>query len=142
MRPAPAPHRAAVRVRYGETDQMGVVYHANYILYFEIGRSEAMRAAGVSYREMEERGMALAVVEVALRYRRPARYDDELIVETRVTDASAVQVRFDYRVLRHDGAGETLLAEGHTVLACVDRSGKPMRIASPYGERIREMVAR
>ncbi len=130
-----------MRVRYGETDQMGVVYHGSYVAYVECGRTEFMRANGVNYREMEEAGMALAVVEVRLRYLKPARYDDRLWIETRLVAATGVQVRFDYRVLREDDAAETVLAEGHTLLACVGKDGRPTRMRSPFRERIAELVS-
>lgn len=129
-------HRTRVRVRYGETDQMGVCYHGSYVAYVECGRTEFMRENGIHYRAMEEEGMALAVVELRLRYLRPARYDDEVLVETRLAEATGVQVRFEYRLFRRDGDAETLLAEGHTLLACVGKDGRPLRIKSPWKERI------
>ena len=89
-----------VRVNYSEVDQMGVVYHANYIVYFELGRTEFMRAHGVHYAAMEQTGMRLAVAEVGVKYVRAARYDDELLIETMLTEASGVRVRFEYRILR------------------------------------------
>ena len=130
-------HRTQVRVRYGETDKMGLVYHANYIVYFELGRTELMRSRGVDYAEMERHGMSLAVIDVGVKYRRPARYDDLLTVETRLTEASGARVRFEYRVL----LGDELLTEGFTRLGCVDDDGRPTRIQSPWRERIRDMVA-
>jgi len=129
-------HRTRVRVRYGETDQMGVCYHGSYVAYVECGRTEFMRENGIHYRAMEEEGLALAVVELRLRYLRPARYDDEVLVETRLVEATGVQVRFEYHLFRLDGAAETLLAEGHTLLACVGKDGRPRRITSPWKERI------
>lgn len=140
-----APHRTHARVRYGETDQMGVVYHANYIVYFELGRTEFMRAHDVHYASMEQLGMRLAVVEVGVRYLRGARYDEDLAIETRLTEASGVRVRFEYRVLRSGptpDAPEELLAEGFTVLACVNADGRPTRIQQPYKDRIIELVGR
>jgi acyl-CoA thioester hydrolase len=128
-------HVVRVRARYGETDQMGVIYHANYIVYFEIGRTELMRSNGIRYADMEQAGLFLTVVDVGARYLASARYDDLLAIRTRVTDFSGVRVRFDYRILRvaEPGEDESLLCEGHTTLACIDRSGKPRRI--PEGER-------
>ena len=138
-----APHRTTVRVRYGETDQMGFVYHANYVPYFELGRTEFMRDAGLCYAEMERAGMGLAVVDLNVRYLRPAFYDQELVVETRLTQASRVRLRFDYRILRADpGDAETLevLCEGHTTLACLGPNGRPTRIRPPFAELIRNLA--
>lgn len=138
-----APHRTTARVRYGETDQMGVVYHANYIVYFELGRTELMRERGIEYAAMERAGLSLAVVEMGSRFLKPARYDETLVVETRLVEASGVRLRFEYSVRRDDGpdAGEVELCRGFTVLACVDRSGRPTRIPDPWRERIERVVA-
>ena len=102
---------ARVRVRYAETDQMGVVYHANYLVWFEVGRVELMRQRGIDYKRMEmEEGCGIAVVEATVRYKAPAKYDDELIIETRVLKARGPVVNFGYRILRvEDGM---LLCEG------------------------------
>lgn len=113
-------HEIDVRVRYGETDRMGVVYHANYLLYFEMGRTEYMRTTGVTYREIESRGVFLVVVEAGVRYHANVGYDDAIRVRTRVGDLGRVRVRFDYEAL----SGDRLLAEGSTTLACVDAKGK------------------
>ena len=121
----PREHTVTVRVRYGETDQMGVVYHPNYLLYFETGRTELMRASGVTYSEMEKSGVYLVVTEAACRYRAAAKYDQELRVLTRVDEVGKARIRFSYRVL---GPDESLLAEGHTELASVDRSKNPVRL--------------
>jgi acyl-CoA thioester hydrolase len=115
-----------VRVRYAETDQMGVVYYANYLVWFEVGRTDLLRERGWSYREMEGEGFALPVVEAVCQYRRPALYDDELEVQTTGVLLSPVRVRFDYRVVRP--ADAATVAEGHTVHASLDRSGKPIRL--------------
>ncbi len=136
-----AVHRAQVRVRYAETDQMGVVYHANYVVYFEVGRTETMRALGVDYAEMERHGMILAVVDVSAQFRRPARYDDLLQIETTLAEATAVRVRFEYRVLRaSEGGGEELLCTGTTTLACVNEDGRPVRFQSPWRERLFDLA--
>lgn len=113
------PHECRVRVRYAETDKMGVVYHAHYFMYFETGRTEALRALGMPYRTLEEKGYLLTVVEVGAKFRAGAKYDDELRVVTRPSAAGRVRVRFDYEVWR----GEQLLCEGFTVLACL-KEGK------------------
>lgn len=118
-------HRVRVRVRYGETDQMGVVYHPNYLLYFETARTELLRAAGVVYADLEKSGLFLVVTEASCVYRAPARYDEELQVETRVDHVGKATIGFAYRVLGPSGA---LLVEGRTVLASVDRDKRPMRL--------------
>jgi len=130
-RPAAAPHRTTFSVRYNETDQMGVVHHSQYVNYFELGRTEMMRAHGLEYAEMERRGVLLAVVDVALRHLKPARFGDELVVETRIAEVERVRVRFEYEVNR----GDEVLCRGHTVLACVGRDLVPFRI--PEGDRAR-----
>src|ERR1700709_2715329 len=94
-------HDAAVRVRYAETDQMGVVYHANYLVWFEVGRVELIRQMGLDYRKLEsEEGCLIAVVEATARYKSPARYDDELVVRTRISGVRGSMVRFRYQVVR------------------------------------------
>ena len=115
-----------VRVRYAETDKMGVVYYANYLVWFEVGRTDLLREHGWSYREMEVDGLSLPVVEAACAYRRPALYDDELEVQTTGVLLSPVRVRFDYRVVRP--ADAATVAEGHTVHASLDRTGRPARL--------------
>jgi acyl-CoA thioester hydrolase len=118
-------HTVTVRVRYGETDQMGVVYHPNYLLYFETGRTEFLRASGVAYSELEKSGVFLVVTEADLRYRSAARYDEELKIVTRVDHVGKATIGFAYRVL---GPAGTLLAEGRTVLASVDAAKNPVRL--------------
>lgn len=118
-------HTATVRVRYGETDQMGVVYHPNYLLYFETGRTELLRAAGVAYSDLERSGVFLVVTEASLSYRSAARYDEELRIVTRVDHVGKATVGFAYRVLGPTGK---LLAEGRTVLASVNAAKNPVRL--------------
>jgi len=118
-------HTVRVRVRYGETDQMGVVYHPNYFLYFEAGRTELLRSAGVVYSELEKSGVFLVVTEAACTYRAAARYDEELEVVTRIDHVGKATIGFSYRVL---GPAGGLLAEGRTLLASVDASKFPIRL--------------
>jgi acyl-CoA thioester hydrolase len=130
-----ATHKVAgetrVRVRYAETDQMGVVYYANYLVWFEVGRSELMRQRGLDYKQMEiETGCLMAVVEANARYQAPARYDDELIVETTVTGVRGPVVRFRYQILRADD--RTLLCEGDTVHVVVGRDMKRCAMPRKY----------
>jgi acyl-CoA thioester hydrolase len=125
-----------VRVRFGETDLMGIVHHGTYISYFEVGRVEYMRRRGLDYHSWTELGIHLPVVEAYVRYRRTARFDELLCIETRLSELTRVKVRFDYRLLREpEGEGaaagdpdQQLVAEGHTLLACVDQHHIPRRI--------------
>jgi acyl-CoA thioester hydrolase len=111
--------RVPLRVRFCETDLMGIVHHANYLQYFEVGRVEWLKSRGVSYERWVERGVHLPVVEAKLRYRKAARFDDELMIETSVVTLTRLTVRFGYRILRPSPEGEALLCEGDTLLACV-----------------------
>jgi acyl-CoA thioester hydrolase len=124
-----------VRVRYAETDRMGVVYYANYFVWFEVARTDWLRDTGWSYRAMEAEGTTLPVIEAHCEYRRPAHYDDELDVRTRATLLSPVRIRFDYEVARAQDAEP--LATGHTVHAALDASGRPCRLPA----RVRAMLA-
>jgi acyl-CoA thioester hydrolase len=118
---------ARIRVIYGDTDQMGVVYHANYFRYFELSRIEYMHSRGSSYREMEREGLALPVVEVTASYKSPARYEDMLLVRPRVSEVKRVSLTFSYEIFR-EGGPDTPLCTGRTVHACVNREGRPMRL--------------
>lgn len=118
-------HRYQIRVRYGDTDQMGFAYYAHYLRWFEIGRAEMLRALGASYRSVEERGTSLPVIEARCRYLKPARYDDLITIETGVERLARASVRFGYRVVRE--AGGELLAVGHTEHCFLGRDGRPGR---------------
>jgi acyl-CoA thioester hydrolase len=125
------------RVRYAETDQMGVAYYANYLVWFEMGRSEYCRAIGYPYTRIEEEGFVMVVAEATVRYRSPARYDDELIVRTTMTEVRSRVCSFGYQVIRKE-SGE-LLAEGETTHVVVDaESGKPTRMPPHYIEVFEE----
>lgn len=113
-----------VRVRYAETDQMGVVYHGNYAQYFEIGRVEWLRNQGLSYKWMEEHGIMLPVVSLTMDYKKPARYDDLLTVTTVLKKQSTVKIEFDYEIRNEQGE---LLTTGYSMLVFVDmKTGKPV----------------
>lgn len=116
---------APYRVIYGDTDQMGVVYYANYLRLFEIGRNEYMRATGVTYHMVEARGLKLPVTHASLKYRRPARYDDLIHILTRVTSVRGARVHFHYEI--KDEKGEVLV-EGSTEHATLDESGRVVRL--------------
>jgi len=124
--PTQAARHTRVRVRYADTDKMGVVYYANYFVWFEVGRSEWLRSSGWTYREMEHEGLSLPVLEAHCEYRQPARYDDELDVGARASRLSPARLRFDYEIRRV--ADEALLAHGHTIHAAVDPDGRPRRL--------------
>jgi acyl-CoA thioester hydrolase len=113
-------HQITFRVRYPETDAMGVVHHSRYFQYFEMGRVELLRASGMSYAEMEMAGILFVVAKVECKYKAPARYDDELTLTTRVVRQTHVRIDHQY-VLRR---GTTVIAEGATTIACVDRQGQ------------------
>jgi len=127
--PAAFIRRTTVRVRYAETDCMGVVYYANYFIWFEIGRTDWLRDTGHSYRAMEAEGVQLPVIEAHCEYRRAAKYDDELEIRTCAALLTPVRIRFDYEIAR---GGETLVI-GHTVHAALDSRGRPCRL--PDGVR-------
>lgn len=110
-----------IRVRYAETDRMGLLHHANYLVYFEQGRTELLRDRGFAYRDLEDQGFLLVLTRVQVRYRRPARYDDVLTLRTTVVRTTSVKIEHRYELLR-DGE---LLAEGETTLGCIDREGRP-----------------
>lgn len=113
-----------IRVRYAEADRMGLLHHANYLVYFEQGRTELLRQQGLAYRDLEDRGFLLVLTRVQVRYRRPARYDDVLTLRTTVAKTGMVKIEHSYELLR-DGE---LLAEGETTLGCIDRAGQPQML--------------
>jgi acyl-CoA thioester hydrolase len=119
-----------VRVIFGDTDQMGVVYYANYLRYFEGARAAYLRALGRTHADLERLGIAFPVIEAHCRYRRPARYEDLLDIDIRVTEMRAASLRFSYD-LRRD---REELTSGYTLHACVDREGRPTRIPAELRE--------
>jgi acyl-CoA thioester hydrolase len=125
-----------IRVRYAETDRMGLLHHANYLVYFEQARTELLRSQGYTYKDLEDQGYLLVLTKVEVRYRRPALYDDLLTIRTIVERTTAVRIDHRYEVLREN----TLLAEGSSTLACIDREGRPqalpefLRDQKPGGE--------
>lgn len=127
-----------VRVRYAETDQMGVVYHGNYAQYFEIGRVEWLRNQGLSYRWMEENGIMLPVVSLKMDYKKPARYDDVLTVTTILKRQSSVKIEFDYEIRNQKGE---LLTTGYSMLVFVDmKTGKPVLPPDYVIEKIKHLL--
>jgi acyl-CoA thioester hydrolase len=131
-----AVHYTRVRVRYADTDQMGFVYYANYLVWFEIARTEWLRETGWTYRDMEGEGVALPVIEAHCEYRQPARYDDEVRIATRASLMTPIRIRFDYEL--SIGENPAITASGHTVHATIDREGRPCRLPS----RLRDLLPR
>jgi acyl-CoA thioester hydrolase len=117
-----------LRVRYVETDQMGVVHHSAYLAWMEVARTEYLRVRGVPYRTLEDGGIRMPVLGLSLRYRQPARYDDEILIKARLIQANGVRFTFEYDILR--APEETLLASGRTEHASTDLNGKPRRLPS------------
>ncbi len=129
-----------LRVRYAETDQMGVVYHANHFIWFEVGRVELLRQLGFSYRDMEQKdGCFIAVVDARCRYRAPAYYDDAIVVRTQVKNVRDSVIHFGYELLRDDG---TLLAEGETTHIVTDAQMKTTTIPEKYMKAFRQALGR
>lgn len=132
----PHTHVVEFRVRYSETDQMGVVYHAEYLVWCEVGRTEFIRALGLPYAEMERRGAYLAVADASLRFHAPARYDDLVRVETTLTALKSRAITFDY-LIRHAESG-TRLVSARTMLVSLDANGRPV----PIPADVRDLLAR
>ena len=128
--PSAGAHR--LRVRYSECDPMGVVHHGSYPMWLEIGRTELLRAGGVTYAQLEDAGVLLVVTKIAVRYRLPARYDDELEIRTHVTGGGRARIDHAYEVLRVGKNGTTgdLCAEATSTIACVDTAGRPRPLPS------------
>lgn len=122
-----------MRVRYNECDPMGVAHHSRYPVWFEIGRTELLRATGWTYRQFEEEGVFLAVIDLAIKYRKPARYDDLLTLHTRIKGGSRVKIKHTYELY----AGDNLLATGSSTLACLARGGA----VRPIPELLMSLIA-
>jgi acyl-CoA thioester hydrolase len=132
-----------IRVRYAETDQMNVVYYANYLVWFEVGRVELLRKLGFSYRQLEEEhGCILPVIEATCRYRAPARYDDQILIETRPALLRGPVLKFAYRILRkaEEGADPALLAEGETTHVVCDSQMNKKPLPAHYAAALRAMM--
>ena len=129
--------KAEVRVRYAETDMMGIAYHGNYLPWFEIGRTTLLREQGLPYLELERLGYRLPVLEVRAKYKRPALYDDVLTIETTMRDRPILRIQLDYRILR----GTELLATGHTEHAFINHDNQPVRPPAAFVARMKELFA-
>ena len=131
-------HEFYVRVRYAETDQMGVVYHGNYAQYFEMGRVEWLRNLGISYKWMEENGVMLPVVSLELNYKKPARYDDVLRIKTKLKSQSTVKIEFDYEIYNEQNQ---LLTTGYSMLVFVNmKTGRPIVPPKYVSDKINELI--
>jgi acyl-CoA thioester hydrolase len=138
------PVTTQVRVRYAETDQMGIVYYANYLVWFELGRVELLRSLGLAYSNLEkEHSLILPVVDAHCRYREPARYDDEILIETSPALLRGSVLKFAYRILRKAAEGEehTLLAEGETVHVVCDGQLQRQPLPEPYAAALRALMS-
>jgi len=129
--------RESVRVRYAETDQMGFAYHGNYLPWFEIARTTLLREHGLPYRDLETQGYFLPVLEVQLKYRKPAFYDDVLTIVASLPEKPVLKIQIRYEVFR----GEELLATGQTLHAFIDKSGKPVRPPQSFVQRMDALFA-
>jgi len=139
------PVTTQVRVRYAETDQMGIVYYANYLVWFELGRVELLRSLGLAYSQLEkEHECILPVVSVHCRYRSPARYDDEILIETGPSMLRQSVLKFAYRILRkaHDGGENELLAEGETVHVVCDDQLQRKHLPDHYAAALRALMGK
>jgi acyl-CoA thioester hydrolase len=131
---APKTHTTQQKVRYAETDNMGIVYYANYLVWFEVGRTEYLLAQGMDYRDVDKEGLFMAVVESHATYKAPARYGDIVVIETTPTEVKNSSLRFDYRVVR--GSDKKLLCEGYTTHVLIDKEMRPKKIP----EKIRALL--
>ncbi len=127
--------RVQVNVRYAETDMMGVVYHGSYLPWFEIGRTALLKERGIAYRDLEAAGYRLPVLEVAVKYLKPACYDDTVTIITTLAEKPVVRIELTYEVRR----GADLLATGRTVHAFIDREGRPVRPPPVFAERMKAL---
>lgn len=129
-----------IRVRYSETDQMGVVYHANYLIWCEVGRTHLMRTLGLPYAEMERRGVFLAVADASLRYHAPARYDDRVRVDTHIEAVRSRAVTFGYLLSRVGDDAEARLASARTTLVAMNAAGQGRKLPDELLARLRAAV--
>lgn len=125
-------HTTSIKVRYKETDQMGVVYHGNYFTWFDIGRTEFLKRLGLVYSELEEKGILLPVIEANCKYIKPAKYDDEIIISTKLTKLKGVRIKFQYTLYRKED--NVLIAEGYTSHAFVNKDLIPINFKKKYNE--------
>ncbi len=140
VRPGEHVGRVPIRVRYAETDAQAIVYHSNYLIYFEVGRTDWVKATGTSYRDLEERGHALVIAESHLRFLASASYDDRLVIETRLVELRTRSCTFAYRVLRQDAENEVIV-EGWTALVSIGPDRKVVPIPDDLAGAMRDLAA-
>jgi len=129
--------RTQITVRYAETDMMGIVYHGNYLPWFEVGRTTLLKECGIVYRDLETQGYRLPVIELGTKFFRPALYDDTVTVITRLKERPMLRIRLDYEVRR----GDELLVTGFTIHTFINKAGEPVRPPAAYTEKMRELFA-
>ena len=129
--------RTQINVRYAETDMMGIVYHGNYLPWFEVGRTTLLKECGVPYRELEAQGYYLPVIEMGAKFQRPAHYDDTLTIITQLKERPVLRIHLDYEVRR----GEELLVTGFTVHTFINKAGEPVRPPPAFAAKMREVFA-
>lgn len=134
-------HRSTRRVIYGDTDAAAIVYHANFLRYFEIGRTELMREWVCTYSDIEKQGIILPITECYTRFKAPAFYDDLIIIETYIAKLTELTCRFNYKIFREEEGQEKLLAKGYTVHAAVNKSGKLTKLPTDITNKISKFVA-
>ena len=127
--------RTQINVRYAETDMMGIVYHGNYLPWFEVGRTTLLKECGVPYRELEAKGFYLPVIEMGAKFQRPALYDDNLTIITRLKERPVLRIHLDYEVRR----GEELLVTGFTVHTFINKAGEPVRPPPAFAAKMKEV---
>lgn len=127
--------RTQINVRYAETDKMGNVYHANYLTWFEVGRTAMLKECGVPYRDLEAQGYFLPVIEIGMKYLRPSHYDDTLTIISQINERPLLRIRMEYEVRR----GEELIATGFTVHTFINKAGEPVRPPPAFAEKLREI---
>ena len=123
-------HETIIRTRYSETDQMSIIYHANYFTWFEIGRTDFLRKIGITYKELEYQNVLLPVIDVGCKYFIPAKYDDELIIKTKITTLKGARIQFEYEIIRK--TDNKLLAQGYTKHGFVDKALKPVSFKKKF----------
>ena len=129
--------RTQITVRYAETDMMGIVYHGNYLPWFEVGRTTLLKECGVVYRDLEAQGFRLPVIELGAKFFKPALYDDTVTVITRLKERPLLRIRLDYEVRR----GDELLVTGFTIHTFINKAGEPVRPPAAYAQKMRELFA-
>ncbi len=127
--------RAQITVRYAETDMMGIVYHGNYLPWFEVGRTTLLKECGLPYRELEAQGYLLPVIELGVKFLKPALYDDNITIVTRLHEKPLLRIRLEYEVRR----GEELLVTGFTVHGFINKAGEPVRPPAAFTEKMRAL---